>query len=955
MKFRNSILLAAILLFCQYSYTQIKVEQYTLSNGLKVILNENHEKPEVYGSVIVKAGGKDDPADATGMAHYMEHMLFKGTESLGTTNWEEEKPLIDSIFLLYDALALQTEKSYRDSIQKIINRVSLKAAEYAIPNEFDALLRGIGSTGINAGTGPDNTMYHNMFPPSQIEKWLEIYAHRFHKPVFRSFQSELEVVYEEKNMYNDMFQEPLIEEYNRNFFKNHPYGQQTIIGTIDDLKNPSLSKMKQFFDTWYAPNNMALVLVGDFEVEKVKPLIEKSFGILEAKEVPEHKKYKEEPFKGRELVEVRMSPVKVGLLGFRTIEPTHKDKEVLEVCNYMLSNYGQTGLLDNLVVDNKIMMAQMVDFGYNDHGSSVLIYLPKIVGQKLDAAEELILEKIKKLHSGDFDNSLLEIAKLELYREQMLSLEKNRWRGNMFAYGWARGETVDDILQYPQNIMKVTKEDVIRVAKQYYGDNYLAFHSKMGVHKPEKLEKPGYKPLKVNTNAKSEFAKHFESIESIAPKSRFVDFKKDVAQVTLGNGSKLFISENPQNDIFKLSLRYGIGTDKNPELTQVSRILNYAGAGEYSVDSLKRTLAKMGCVLEVWADDSYFYYELEGLEKNLENAVPLLNELINNPTLEETKLSIIIDEEKSERKFEKSEVDIKARALNGYALYGNKSDFLNRLSLKEVKGLTTSELIENAKNATSYELNMFYSGTKSEKELSELFNNSLELTENPKKSSSPSYIKSNQYSENKVYFIDVKKATQCKIYFYINGKPYEKKEDPVYNAFNFYFAGSFSGLVLQEVREYRSLAYSAGARYRVPFREGEKSRFFGYIGTQADKTIEALETFNGLVREMPEKSERMDNIKTYLYQQSLSSRPDFRQLPQTFATWQQKGYTSDPNKELSETYQDLTFKDIIEFEAKHLKDEPMVICIAGDKRMVDLDELAKFGKITFVKEQEIFK
>ncbi len=955
MKFRNTFLLLAILLFCQHSYSQIKVEEYTLSNGMKVILNENHEKPEVYGAVVVKAGGKDDPSDATGMAHYMEHMLFKGTELLGTTNWEAEKPLIDSIFMLYDVLGQQTEQSVRDSVQKKINEVSLRAAEYAIPNEFDALLRSIGSTGINAGTGPDNTMYHNMFPPSQIEKWLEIYAHRFHKPVFRSFQSELEVVYEEKNMYNDMFQEPLIEEFNRNFFKNHPYGQQTIIGTVDDLKNPSLSKMKEFFDTWYAPNNMALVLVGDFEIDKVKPLIEKSFSILESKEIPEHKKYKEDPFNGRELVEVRMSPIKIGLLGFRTVEPNHKDKEALDVCNYMLTNYGQTGLIDKLVVDNKIMMAQMVDFGYNDHGASLLIFLPKIVGQKLDAAEELILEKIAKLHSGDFDNTLLEIAKLELYKEQMLSLEKNMWRGNMFSDGWARGESIDDILQYPKNIMKITKEDIIRVAKQYYGDNYLAFHSKMGVHKPEKLEKPGYKPLKVNTDAKSNFAKHFESIESITPKSRFVDFEKDVAQSMLKNGSKIFVSKNPQNDIFKLSLRYGIGKEKNPELAQVSMILGYAGAGEYSVDSLKQTLAIMGCNLDVWADKSYVYYDLEGLEKNLENAVSLLSKLIKNPTIEEDKLSIILDEAKSERKFEKSEVDIKAEALNAYALYGNKSDFLNRLSVKEVKDLTISELIESAQKATSYELNVFYSGTKTEKEISDLLNTKLVLKENPQKSNSPSYIETNKYTENQVFFIDVKKATQSKIYFYINGKSYEKKEQPVYNAFNFYFAGSFSGLVLQEVREYRSLAYSAGARYIVPFREGEKSRFLGYIGTQADKTIEALETFNGLVREMPEKSERMDNIKTYLYQQSLSSRPDFRELPKTFASWQQKGFTSDPNKILSEKYQELEFKDIVDFEAEHLKNEPMVICIAGDKSKVDMDELAKYGKITFVKEKEIFK
>lgn len=955
MKYIQKTVLVIAVLLCHKAFTQINVEQYTLSNGLTVILNEDHEKPEIFGGVVVKAGAKDDPADATGMAHYMEHMLFKGTESLGTTNWEKEKPLIDSIFMLYDKLALQTEQTGRDSIQKLINEVSVRAANYAIPNEMDALLRSIGSTQINAGTGPDQTMYYNLFPPTQIEKWLEIYTHRFEKPVFRSFQSELEVVYEEKNRANDGFFRPMFEEFNKNFFKNHPYGQQSTIGTAEDLKNPSLSKMKKFFDDWYAPNNMALVLVGNFDSEKVKPLIEKSFGRLEYKEVPEHKTYAEEPFNGREFVEVKMSPVKLGLLGYRSVNEIHEDKVALDVCNYMLANSGQSGLLDKLALDNKVLVAQLQNAPYQDHGMSILIIVPKIVGQKLDEAEEIVLEEIKKIHSGEFDDALLNIAKLDIYKDQMLSLEKNEWRGYMLADAWSNGQTAEEALKYSDKVMKVTKEDVMRVANKYYGDNYLAFHSKMGFNTPDKIEKPGFKPLVVNTDSKSEFAKKFEEIESVEPKPRFVDFEKDIEKATLSNGSQLYKSTNPQNDICRLTLRYGVGNTEFPVLNQLSSIMYFAGAGTYTVDSLKYILSNLGYSISTWTDNSYFYYELEGIEKNFDEAIVLFNELINNPRIEESKLEVLIEEDNANRKVEKSEVDVKAEALYEYALYSNQSEYINRLGEKEVKALTVSDLTAMANKVVANEMEAFYSGQKSAGELAAVLNEEMSLHPSPKKSASPVYLKSSEHTKNKIYFIDVKKASQCKIMFYINGNEFEKEEVPVYNAFNFYFSGSFSGLVLQEIREYRSLAYSASANYRMPEREGEKSRFSGYIGTQADKTIEAVETFNGLVREMPEKEERIDNIKNFLYQQSLCSRPDFRALPKTYAGWQQKGYTSDPNEKLAQDYKEIEFTDIVEFEAGHLKEKPMVICIAGDKKRVDLEELAKYGEITFVKDKDIFK
>jgi predicted Zn-dependent peptidase len=181
------ILLVLVCLFFGDSFistaqeTALKIETYELENGLKIYLNEDPNASNVYGAVWVNAGGKNDPANATGIAHYLEHMLFKGTQELGTQNYELEKPHLETIRRLYEALAIETDPSKKQVIQAKINEEEGKAAKFAVPNEFDRLIKSIGSSGVNASTSEDYTNYYNFFPANQLPKWLDIYAHRFQK------------------------------------------------------------------------------------------------------------------------------------------------------------------------------------------------------------------------------------------------------------------------------------------------------------------------------------------------------------------------------------------------------------------------------------------------------------------------------------------------------------------------------------------------------------------------------------------------------------------------------------------------------------------------------------------------------------------------------------------------------------------------------------------------------
>ena len=292
----NRIIILITAIGICFASDKLKIEVYELNNGLTVMLNEDKNASSIFGAVVVKGGGKQDPADATGIAHYLEHMLFKGTDQLGTVDYQSEKILLDSIEVFYDRLGSTIDEEDRTKIQKKINDLNVKASEYAIPNEFNKLMEGFGSTGVNAFTSNDVIAYVSQFPSHQTSKWLDINSHRFENPVYRLFQSELETVYEEKNRAMDNAFRVLFDKFFENFFKKHPYGQQNIIGTKEHLKNPSIRKMKEYYDEYYVANNMYLLLAGDFDAKSIKSKIEKSFGKLNSGPEPSFVSIDEDPF-----------------------------------------------------------------------------------------------------------------------------------------------------------------------------------------------------------------------------------------------------------------------------------------------------------------------------------------------------------------------------------------------------------------------------------------------------------------------------------------------------------------------------------------------------------------------------------------------------------------------------------------------------------------------------------
>src|ERR1051325_6605291 len=253
------------------------VQIYELDNGLTVYLTENHQTPRFEAQIAVRAGSKNDPPESTGLAHYLEHMLFKGTTRMGTLDYQKENPHLDRILELYERHFHETDPDKRKAIYAEINQESQAAAPYEIPNEMDKLYKAMGEEGLNAHTSDEETVYQVNLPANRLESWAIIESERFQHPVFRLYQPELEIVYEEKNRTLDN-KEAIIEfAVNKLLFKKHPYGQQTTIGEVEHLKNPSLKNMYEYYRKHYVPGNMAIVISGDIEPRKTIKLIEKFF------------------------------------------------------------------------------------------------------------------------------------------------------------------------------------------------------------------------------------------------------------------------------------------------------------------------------------------------------------------------------------------------------------------------------------------------------------------------------------------------------------------------------------------------------------------------------------------------------------------------------------------------------------------------------------------------------
>jgi zinc protease len=946
------LFISILLLTCSLNaQNYLKLQTFELDNGLKVYLLPDSLATLTYGAVAVNAGSKNDPADATGLAHYLEHLLFKGTTFMGTVDYEKEKPFLDSITIYYQQLGKTKDEVERNKIKALINNQALQASKYGLPTEFHSLLSSIGGTAINAFTSNDMTVYHNSFPGEQMSKWLDLYSQRFNQPVFRSFQSELEVVYEEKNRASDNFQFELMTKLFKNLFPNHPYGTQTALGSTEHLKNPPIDRIYEFFNTYYVANNMALFLVGNFDVDKTIPLIQEKFARLRTGSIPAFASYSPQAFNANQIEKLRVTPIKVDILGFKSIAQNHPDEVALEVCNNLLFNESQTGLLNKLQQNGKLLAAFASSLHLHDDGAELIIIVPKILGQSFHKAEKFVFAQIDSIANGNFSDEFLANIKNELIKNYKNEMENPESRGNNLLTVFNTGKAWEEIVAYPEKVNQVTKEQVVAIAKKYYKANYYSIQSKTGFPKKDKIDKPGFKPVVTQQTNKSSYAKEFESIADPVIQPKFLDFSRDVVEKDMGKGNHFFGVKNNYNDIASLTVNYYIGTEKIPNLSLASQLLNECAPEGMSLESFKEALAKLNCTLNFYAGDDFFEVQLNGDEKNLASAMELANKLLKHPVPSKDAKKNLEQGVKAEFEQEEKDPATMGNVLRTYALYGNESEYKKRASLQQVKKMSAATLLGLINEAIGYSASFHYCGNINFDEVETQIKTNFVLAE--KGIASLSYQETKPINKTIIYLVNDTKARQNQVYFSLLGDAYKSSEDGSLQLLAQYIGGSFSGLILQEIREYRSLAYTAGGRFTKPVKEGKPLLFTSFVGCQADKTNESIDVMLGLINDLPKYPDRIKTFKTFLLSTVSTRYPQQRELSEKIEELKLKGFESDPLMGEFNSVKNSNFETVYSFYERNIKGKPLLITIYGDKSKIDMEKLKTYGEIIEIKKDDI--
>lgn len=936
----------------------LKVKEYRLENGLTVWLNEDHSQPKVFGAVVVKAGAKDCPD--TGIAHYFEHMMFKGTDRIGTLDYESEKVLLDSIAMKYDELAMTEDTAARARLQKEINELSIRSSEYVIPNEFNRLINRFGGSGLNAATSYDATIYFNTFSPQYMVQWAEINSERLINPVFRLFQSELETVYEEKNMYGDFIGGQVMDTLMARYFGPHPYAYP-IIGSTKNLKNPRLTEMHKFFEDYYVASNMALILSGDFDAQQVMPILEKAFSRIRSGNAPKQEKVMLPPFNGRETMKVKFPIpfIKAMGLGFRGVSANHEDQVALNIAVNLLNNANGTGYLDKLMVEHKLMGALAINESMNEAGILAVAIMPKLLIQSYSSAEKMVWDEINRVKNGDFSDEMFNSLKLEQKRQYASSLENIDSRATIMMNLFSQGKSWNDYLNEVARIESITKEDVVRVAQKYFSNNYLCVTKSTGKYPKDNLPKPAFSPVVPrNADASSSYAKQLEKIpeQQVAP--RIIDFEKDVKTSKLTPLVTLYTTPNPLNDIFTLNISYGIGALEQPELMQLTNYLQLLGTESLSFEQFRSRLQSIGSTLAFDVTPDAFVMKVTGFDNHIDETMELVGDFIRHAKADDKKLRQIVDDAKvSEKAFFKSGDNV-ASALLEQVKYGDQSRYLRKLSLSQIKKLKGKDMLAIYDKVRSVQCDLHYCGTLPVEKVIGTIRQHLPLERTTVASNSPYYRELKQYDRPTVFFIDMPDMAQSIVYGYVKGDPVDDKASRhASQLFSVYFGGDMSSLMFQEIREFRSFAYRTSGRYQLPnhAHKGTAGSFTAMLSTQSDKTLDALGVLDSLIREMPLKPERMEAVKQTLVNRINNDYPPFRNLSEKVASARMEGFDRDPAEEFLRDIATMDMQDISRFYQEQISGRPVVYVIAGNRKHIDMKKLAKYGTIIKVKKKGIYK
>jgi predicted Zn-dependent peptidase len=932
----------------------LKARIYTLKNGLKVYLSVYKNAPRIQTYIAIKAGSKNDPSNATGLAHYLEHMVFKGTDVFGTKDFTKEGAEIKKIEDLYELYRQTKDDGKRKSIYHQIDSISGVASKYAIANEYDKMLAEIGADGTNAFTSFDQTVYVNDIPSNQIANWLKIEAERFRKPILRLFHTELEAVYEEKNRGLDNDDEKVWEAVFEALFKNHTYGTQTTIGTIEHLKNPSMVEINKYYQNYYVPNNMAIIMSGDFDPDKVLIEIEKNFGSYSHKPVTSYT-FNPEPAITSKITREILGPNPANVnLAWRLSGDGSRNSDLCTVFSSMLFN-NTAGLFDlNLNQAQKVLTSNSIFYPLKDYSFFGCSGEPK-EGQTLEEVEKLMLEQIEKIKKGDFPDWLIPAVITDIKLKKTKELENNSSRVDAMMMAFVNDIKWQDQVNFLDRISKITKQDIIEFANNNINtSNYVVAYKRIGEDKSiTKVDKPSITPVEVDRENTSAFVKSIQQTSPKAIEPKFLDYSLDIKKDKLKSNITFLYNKNVENNLFDLYYRFAMGSNNDKLFPIAVKCIPYLGSPTQSAAEIKQELYKIGCSFNVFSDYENIWVSLTGLSDNFNRALALFESVLTNPVIDEKVLKNLIGDvikERNDNKLQKRL--ILNRGMSFYARYGPSNPFSNVLSDDELNKLTTEQIKKIISTLKFNEHKVLYYGPTELATVKTSINNSHIVPELLKPVPVATKFEE-KVLENTVYVVDYD-MTQAEIIMLSNGDSYKRENVPLITLYNSYFGGGMSSILFQDLRESKALAYSTYSRYNQPNKLYKKYYNLSYIGSQADKLAEAMKGLSDLLNDMPKAEASFNAAKESVIQEMRTQRITKADVLFNYLEAEELGNAVDIRKEIFDKIPTLNFESVKNFHITKIKGKPTTVLVLGKKDNLDLKVLEKYGTVKFLSLKEVF-
>lgn len=917
---------------------------YTLENGLKVYLSRNQDEPKIQTYIAVRAGSNYDPKESTGLAHYLEHMLFKGTDQIGTKDWETEKEYLDEISDLYEDHKIETDSIKKEAIYREIDKTSFEASNYVIANEMDKMISSIGAQGTNAHTWYEETVYHNKIPANELDKFLILEKERFSKLVLRLFHTELEAVYEEFNRVQDDDGRKSYYAMMDGLFPTHPYGQQTTIGTSNHLKNPSMVAIHNYFDKYYVPNNMALILVGDLEFDKTIKLVDETLGKFESKELAHPELPIEEPLNGIITKEVFGPKAENVSIGFRTGGIGSEDQKYITLIDMILAN-SSAGLFDlNLNQKQSVQHATSSPAFYIDYGFLKFTGSPKS-GQSLDEVKDLMFEQVELIKKGEFEDWMIDAIVNDLKLSKTRQYENATSVAGEYYNSFILRQNWKDKIEFLDDLRRVSKEELIAYANKFFAnDNYVVVYKRQGKDDQiVKVRNPKITPIIIDNESQSKFLEDFNKLESDALSPVFVDYKSKILKKQMKNGIELSYILNENNDLFNLNVIFDMGKDNDKELALAVGYLEFLGTDKYSAEDLQKEFYKLGINYSVNTSPDRSYVSISGLQQNLDKGLELLEHLMHNAVADQLAYDNYISRILKGRENSKGSKDyILWNGLVSYTLYEENSRLRDISTADELKAKDPGHLVEIIKDLSNYKHRIFYYGN-NEKEALAALNKSHIVDDNLKDYPEAKVFVQNE-TGNSVYFTNFD-MVQAELIFIGKGKLFDPKKMAVSSVFNSYFGGSMSSVVFQELRESKSLAYAAMAMYQNASKSDRNDIAYAYIGTQANKLNDAVEGMDMLLDEMPEVEQKFQNAKEAAIKKIAAQRITKSNIFWSYEGLKKRGIDYDIREDMYREIQNMTMKDLADFFNENIKSQEFSVAVIGNKDDIDIESLKKLGKV----------